>query len=144
MFGKTLTPPLGGSDAREQVNALLGKGCEFQGKLLFEGTVRIDGKFSGEVFSRGKLVVGEGAQVEAEIEVDSLMLSGEIRGNVTARSRIEMHAPGKLRGNLRTPILVVEEGVVFEGTSQMEGAKESKETKSPPPPRKEREATRET
>jgi cytoskeletal protein CcmA (bactofilin family) len=110
----------------ESLSALLGKGSEFEGKLTFEGTVRIDGKFSGDIFSKGKLVIGEGALVKAEIDVDTLILSGELSGNVTAVSKVELHAPGKLKGNIKCPVLSVNEGVIFEGSCQMENVKGDK------------------
>ncbi len=63
--------------------------------------------------------------VSAEIEVDSVIISGEVKGNINAKSRVEIHSPGKLRGNVQTPILIIEEGVIFEGNCQMEKLKET-------------------
>jgi len=104
----------------KQPNTFIGKGSEFVGKLTFDGTVRIDGKVDGEVFSRGTLIVGPGADVSAKIQVDTVLLSGQVRGNISANKKIEMRAPGKLYGNIKTPVLVVEEGVIFEGNCKME------------------------
>ena len=86
--------------APDDVKAILGKGSEFEGKLRFEGTVRIDGKFKGEVHSEGTLIVGRDAVIEGDVIVDSAIISGDIRGNVKAKSRVEMRAPAKLFGNL--------------------------------------------
>jgi len=107
-------------EAASNMNALLGKGSEFEGKLTFEGTVRIDGRFSGEIFSEETLVVGEGAKIKAEVSVGSLVLYGEIIGNVKALQHAELHAPARLIGNLTTPSLMVESGVILEGTCKME------------------------
>lgn len=103
----------------ENIVGLLGKGTEFDGKLAFEGTVRIDGKFKGEVFTKGALIVGENAEVHAEIEADRIIVSGEVHGNLLAASCIEIRSPGRVYGNLRTPALIVEEGVLFDGSCQM-------------------------
>jgi cytoskeletal protein CcmA (bactofilin family) len=103
-------------------NTFIGKGSEFVGKLTFDGTVRIDGKIDGEIFSRGILIVGPDAEVSAKIQVDTVYLSGLVRGNITAGKKIVMKSPGKLYGNIKTPVLVVEEGVIFEGNCKMEGS----------------------
>lgn len=102
------------------INAFLGKGTEFDGKLIFDGVVRLDGKFRGEIVSKDTLVVGESATVNAEIKVNTIIISGTIKGNIYAKNRVEVHAPGKLYGNIHTPVLVLEEGVIFEGSCSME------------------------
>ena len=104
----------------KQPNTFIGKGSEFVGKLTFDGTVRIDGKIDGEIFSGGTLIVGPGADVAAKVQVDTVILSGQVRGNISSAKKIEMRAPGKLYGNIKTPILIVEEGVIFEGNCKME------------------------
>ncbi len=103
-----------------ELNALLGQGSEFEGKLSFEGTVRIDGKFTGEIRTNDTLVIGEGARVQAEIIAGSVMVNGEVQGNIMAKSLIELHQPAKVRGNLQAPTLSIEKGVMFEGTCKME------------------------
>jgi cytoskeletal protein CcmA (bactofilin family) len=103
-----------------ELNAILGKGSEFEGKLTFEGTVRIDGKFSGEISTNDVLVIGEGARVQAEISAGSVVINGEVHGNVRALNSIELHQPARVRGNLETPQLSIDKGVIFEGTSKME------------------------
>jgi len=102
-----------------QISALLDRGCEFEGKMTFEGTVRINGVFSGEIFSNDTLIVGDTAVLNAEVDVDAIIISGEVNGNITARSRIEIKRPGVVRGSINTPCLVIEEGVIFEGSCKM-------------------------
>ncbi len=109
------TPP-GSSD----LNALLGRGSEFEGKLTFEGTVRIDGKFTGSIVTNDVLVVGEGAKVSAEITCGTIIVHGEVNGNIRAKSAIELHHPAKVRGNIETPSIMIEKGVLFEGQAKME------------------------
>ena len=106
--------------AAEEVNTLLGRGSQFEGKLTFEGTVRIDGHLSGEIFSDDVLVIGEGAEVRAEIDVGTVIIKGTLVGNIRARNGVELHAPAVMRGNLSTPSLMIERGVVFEGQCTME------------------------
>jgi len=101
------------------VTGVLEKGCEFEGKLCFQGTVRIGGVFRGEIFTPDVLIVGEGARVQAEIEAGVVIISGEFSGNVKAKYRVEIHSPAIFRGNIITPSLKVDDGVVFEGSSKM-------------------------
>lgn len=102
-----------------EVTGVLDKGSEFDGVLSFEGAFRIGGVFRGKIFTDDILIIGEGASVDAEIEVGTLILSGELKGSVTARERVEIHFPAVFRGNIQTPSLMVADGVVFEGVSQM-------------------------
>lgn len=101
------------------VHTILGPESTFEGKLIFEGTVRIDGTFHGEVRTDGSLVVGQGAKIKATLHVGHLVVHGEIEGDVVARHAIELHAPARVRGNLSTPQLMVAKGVLFEGNSKM-------------------------
>lgn len=108
--------------AAGDITTLLGRGATFEGKLTFEGGVRIDGRFKGEVFSDDTLVIGEGAIVEAQIDVGDVIIQGTVIGNVTAKRSIEIHAPGRVKGDLHTPQLQIDKGVIFEGRSFMEAA----------------------
>ena len=104
-----------------EINAVLGRGSAFEGKLSFEGTVRIEGKFTGEIHTSDTLVVGEGAEVQAEIFAGSVIVSGgQITGNVHARTLIELEKGARVRGNLEAPSLKIEKGVVFVGHCKME------------------------
>src|SRR5215470_6268675 len=103
-----------------EINTLLGKGSEFEGKLTFEGTVRIDGKLSGEIFSDDVLVVGEGATVNAEVDVGVIIVEGNVTGNIKAKRAVELHAPARVKGNIETPSLYIDKGVIFEGHCKMD------------------------
>ncbi len=109
-----------------EITTLLGRGASFEGKLTFEGTVRIDGRFKGEVFSEDVLVIGDGAHVEATIDVGEVIIQGTVVGNISAKRSIEIHAPGKVKGDLHTPTLQIDKGVIFEGRSFMEAALQNK------------------
>lgn len=116
MFGEKGTREIGSSGP---ISGLLEKGCEFEGKLTFEGTVRINGKFTGEIFSEGTLVVGEGAAIDGKVDVGSIIIHGEVRGNIVAHDRIEMHTPAVVEGDIGAQTLVIDEGVIFEGSCSM-------------------------
>ncbi len=103
-----------------EVHTLLGKGSEFEGKLSFEGQVRIDGKFSGQIFTKDVLVVGDGARVNAEVNAGTVIIHGLVEGNIRATQLVEVHQPGRIKGNIETPNLSIDKGVMFEGTCKME------------------------
>lgn len=102
-----------------QLTALLDHGASFEGRLTFEGTVRIGGEFKGEIFTKDTLVINPGARVEAQIEADVVIISGELTGHVFARRRVIMHPPAVFRGTVTCPSLRIDEGVRFEGASYM-------------------------
>jgi cytoskeletal protein CcmA (bactofilin family) len=103
----------------EEVKAFLGKGAEFNGKLMFSGSVRIDGDFKGDIFGNGTLVVGEGAEIEADIHVDNVLISGAVRGQIDVKKSVKIYSPGRLLGDVNTPSFSIEEGAFFEGTCHM-------------------------
>lgn len=103
---------------------LLDKGCEFQGKLSFEGVVRIDGVFEGEIFSQDHLIIGEGAMVEASIQVGSLEVGGKVKGKVLARDHLLVHSSGELEGEIQAKQLEVQKGAQINGQLLMKAASE--------------------
>jgi len=112
----------------EEIKAIFGKGAEFIGKLIFNGSVRIDGDFQGEIHGQGSLVVGEGALVKANIAVKSIYIGGEVQGNIEVEEKFNIHSTGKFFGDVRTPVFIMEEGAVFDGRSYMTEIKEKKIT----------------
>jgi len=103
----------------EDIKAFLGKGAEFEGKLVLTGTVRIEGNFKGEVLGKGTLIIGDGSLVEADIDVDNVLIFGEVRGNLNITEKTEITSQGRLQGPLTTSILMVHEGGVFDGDCHM-------------------------
>jgi len=101
------------------VTGVIDQGCEFEGKLCFQGTVRISGTFRGEIYTPDTLIVGEGARVNGKIEAGTVIISGEVSGSVSAKHRVEIHHPAIFRGDIFTPSLQVDDGVIFEGSSKM-------------------------
>ncbi len=104
----------------DEINVFCGKNSVFNGRITSEGIFRLDGKVEGEIFHSGTLIIGETAVIKGKVEVDALTLNGRVEGEVTARDRLEIHSKGKLYGTISTPILVVQDGGIFEGNCRME------------------------
>jgi cytoskeletal protein CcmA (bactofilin family) len=115
------------SSPMEEISAFLGKETVFEGKMTFEGVFRLDGKFEGEIFESGTLIVGETAVVKGKIGVNTLVINGQVEGEVCVQGRVEIHSTGKLLGDLSTPLITIAEGGIFEGHCKMEGQPLQKE-----------------
>lgn len=112
--------PAGDAHRPTEINALLGRGTHFEGKLYFEGRVRIDGSFSGEIRGDDVLVIGEGALVKGEVQVATCIVTGgEVEANIRARDAIELYPPSKVTGALHAPAIFIDRGVQFDGTCKM-------------------------
>ena len=115
-----VTPPASAeSSASRDVQANLGKGSRIEGKLSFEGSVRIDGHIEGDISAQDTVIIGKNAEVTAQIHAANVIVEGRVNGDITARQRVELRAPAKLLGNLSTPSLIIHEGAVFEGSCTM-------------------------
>lgn len=100
-----------------EITALLGRGTHFEGKLHFEGRLRIDGSFRGEIQSNDVLVLGDGSEVDAQIDVGMLIVKGgRLQGTVRASQSIELYIPSKVTGSLTSPEIFMDKGVHFSGT----------------------------
>lgn len=131
------TGPVSGSVPRHELvigdaaaDAYLAKGSRIEGRLSFEGSVRIDGAVEGEIDAQGTVTIGDTAAIRAQVTAASIIVKGKVVGDLVARKRIELHAPGRLEGNITTPSLVVHEGVVFEGHCSMGGVADAKTEKT--------------
>lgn len=115
------------------LNAILDRGTTYEGKLTFEGTVMINGKFDGEIFSKDHLIIGEHGRVNGEINVGTLQLSGDVSGKIRATQKVEILATGKFRGEMELPpqALRIEPGALFDGTCKMAGGAGSKPAQEP-------------
>lgn len=111
----------------EEVVAFLGKGTDFRGVLRFEGTIRVDGRLEGEVFTKDTLIVGESADILGNINVGRLITSGKITGNIVATTKVQLLAPGSFNGDLITPVLNIEDGFYFNGRCEMKKESARKE-----------------
>lgn len=115
---------------RELGITFLGKETEFEGKLTFRGTMRLDGHFKGEISAGDNLIVGEEGMIEANLHAAHIVISGEVHGNIVADQRVDIHPPGKVFGNIQAPAVVIDEGVIFEGKTRMYQAKDADDKES--------------
>ncbi|HSD22502.1 MAG TPA: polymer-forming cytoskeletal protein [Anaeromyxobacter sp.] len=98
---------------------LLGAGAEFEGKLTFRGTVRIDALFKGSIVTNDVLVVGEHARIDAEITCGTVVVLGEVNGDIRAKTAVEVQRTGKVRGNVESPSIAIEKGALLHGSVKM-------------------------
>ena len=115
------SPPASSSSSSSPggLTAFIDQGSEFEGKLSFKDTVRIDGRFRGEISSENTLIVGESGEIEASIRSKTVAVSGSVVGDVNASDKVVVHKTGRIEGNIETKSLVVEEGAVIEGHVKM-------------------------
>lgn len=109
----------GESSEYNEIKAFLGEGTEFKGVLTFEGTVRIDGVLEGEVITKDMLIIGEKASLQADISAGTVVAKGKLCGNIVATKKIELRSNSVVVGNIKTPVLFIEEGAVFDGRCEM-------------------------
>jgi cytoskeletal protein CcmA (bactofilin family) len=116
---------------RREVNAFMGAETFFEGKLTYTGAVRLDGRFKGVIRSDDTLIVGETGRIEGELHVGITIIQGEVVGNVYGKERVELHHPGRMIGNITAPVVIMDEGAIFEGNCKMKEKKkeEKKEEK---------------
>jgi len=101
------------------IKAYLGSDALFKGTLTFEGTVRIDGKFEGQVNTNDTLVIGETGDMKADVKVGTLVCKGQLNGSVVASKKIELHPASKIKGDIQTPALSIALGAVLDGHLNM-------------------------
>lgn len=138
--GSTREMSSGGSTTSGGGNALtafIDQGSEFSGKLSFKDTVRIDGRFEGEIKSENTLIVGETGVIDANITSETVVVSGEVNGDVEARTLLHLHKTACVTGNVKTRNLVVEEGATLNGQVDMGEARSRTRpaTEKPAPPK---------
>jgi len=104
-----------------QLKAYMGEDAVFNGSLAFEGTVRIDGRFEGQVITKDTLIIGETGRVIADVNAGTVICKGKIEGTVIAADKIELHSTGQIVGAFKTKTLHVEDGGILEGQCDMSG-----------------------
>jgi cytoskeletal protein CcmA (bactofilin family) len=117
------------------VGGFVGKNADLTGEANFKGMLRIDGRFSGAINSEdGTLIVSAGGVVEANVTVATARVNGTVNGNITASKRVEFGRNAQVRGDIRTPSLVIEDGAIFEGNCRMSAAVPAEKVEAKPRP----------
>ncbi len=107
------------NDGTEDIIAFVGKGVEFKGVISYSGTVRIDGHLDGEIHTDGVLLVGDEAVIQATVTAGTIVCKGKITGDISAKERVKLRAPAVFNGSMKTPMLSIEDGVLFNGGLEM-------------------------
>ncbi len=103
----------------EDISAFVGKGVEFKGTISYSGTVRIDGYLDGEIHTDGILLIGEDAVLQAKIAAGTVVCKGKITGDIVVKEQVKLRAPAVVNGSVKTPLLSIEDGVLFNGNLEM-------------------------
>jgi cytoskeletal protein CcmA (bactofilin family) len=106
-------------EGMEDISAFVGKGVEFKGTISYSGTVRIDGLLEGEIRTDGTLLIGEDAVIQAKISAGKIVCKGKITGDVVAKESMKLRVPAVVTGSVKTPMLSMEDGVLFNGGLEM-------------------------
>lgn len=128
MIDKT-TPP-----GTNEFTTVIGADATLKGELTFEKAVRVDGKVEGKIVTKGQLAISQGGKVQAEVQAGSVIVEGDVIGNLHASDRIELRRSARLRGDLRASKLLVAEGASFVGQCHVGPEAGSAPHAAPPPP----------
>jgi cytoskeletal protein CcmA (bactofilin family) len=115
LWKKNGTPTVKGND----LSAYIDEASEIEGKYTFSGTVMLNGKLTGEIASADTLIIGEKGVINATVRAGTVLVSGEVTGNILATVRVELRGTARVFGDVEAPVIVVEEGVLFEGHCRM-------------------------
>ena len=103
----------------QDISAFVGKGVEFKGTISYSGTVRIDGYLDGEIHTDGVLLIGEDAVLQAKITAGTVVCKGKVTGDIVVKEQVKLRAPAVVNGSVKTPLLSMEDGVLFNGSLEM-------------------------
>ena len=107
------------SEGTGDISAFVGKGVEFKGTITYTGTVKIDGYLDGEIHTDGVLLIGKEAVIQAKITAGTIVCKGKVTGDVAAKECVKLRAPAVMNGSVNTPVLSMEDGVLFNGALEM-------------------------
>ena len=117
----------------DNLDTLIGSKTTFEGVLISNESISIEGTVKGKVECKGSVVVGQGGKVRANIVAEDAFIGGQVKGNITTKNRLEISSAGRVKGDIETVSLAIAEGVVFEGSCRMvskKGAEPSSSTDS--------------
>jgi len=116
-----VSSPVASSDQEESgdIIAFVGEEVAFKGTIRYQGTVRVDGRLEGEIYTDGNLIIGQKAVITAKIEAGTVTCQGRITGEILAKNRVKLLSPAVFDGTITTPLLSMDEGVMFNGSCNM-------------------------
>lgn len=115
------------NNSSDKVDTMIGEGTEFNGSIVTNGTIRVDGKVEGEVTTEGDIIIGETGKVKANAKGKNITIAGEINGNIEGTGKLELLPTAKLLGDIKVDDLYVDSGAIFQGNCEMK-QKQNKET----------------
>jgi cytoskeletal protein CcmA (bactofilin family) len=106
--------------SKDTISTFIGPGVSVEGEIEFQGSIRLDGRIKGRIFTdNGTVIIGEKAVISADLFVDAAIIMGEVNGTIDAREKIEVYPPGRIFGDIQAPSISIDSGVVFNGTCMM-------------------------
>lgn len=102
------------------IETIIGSGTVFQGDIISQGSMRVDGRYNGDIKIKGDLIVGDKGYVEGSIEAKNVSVSGELNGNIFTKGKVEINGTGKVTGDLNVKNLVIDDGAIFKGNCLMD------------------------
>jgi len=102
----------------EGFSALIERGSNLEGNLIFDGNVRIAGKVKGDIFCNGSIYITEEAEVNANIKSDVVIIEGNVIGNIEANARVEIKSQAYFEGSVKAASLIIQAGATFNGSSE--------------------------
>jgi len=119
MLWKKTNGSKGGAVKGNDLTAFIDEASEIEGKYTFSGTVMLNGRFTGEISSKDTLIIGEKGVVNATIRAGIVLVNGEVVGNILGGERVELRGSARVIGDVEAPVVVLEEGVLFQGHCRM-------------------------
>lgn len=101
------------------INSIIGEGTRFKGEFDLNGLLRIDGDFTGTIRTRGKVLVGRNGRAECTLHAGTVVIGGVVRGEIFSSEKVIILSTGLMLGNITTPRLIIEEGVIFDGNCRI-------------------------
>lgn len=122
------------SEKAGELSTILGKGSVFEGKLVVEHTLRVDGKFTGDITTTDTLIVGRDGNINGNVEAKSLVVGGKLSGKASIKEKIVLESKSEFRGEMKTSRLVIDEGAIFDGRCSMKHSGDTPASRPTPPP----------
>ena len=113
------------------INSIIGEGTRYKGEFDLNGLLRIDGDFTGTIRTRGKVIIGKNGRAECTMNAGTVVVGGVIRGEIISTEKVVIQTTGLVLGNITTPRLIIEEGVIFNGSCKVTAPADTARAVSP-------------